>query len=218
MCVNVVCVCHCSWAERSVLAEAVVLFIDCEPRSFSTLCPFLLINQDCLISHVAINPELNLFMPPYLCPLVTQGFQLLTARPALWLSAISMLQRLLPFGARIDRASPVRNDSQLRHTWKAIPIQIYCSPAVVCGLLRGPRVVTLFNSHDLLCVGCSSWCNWIVSAKQIDRLNSMILICVSSQWHKGRMWVSSWLCNPLCEHYSLEGYSMGSYHWLFHPF
>lgn len=43
---------------------------------------------------------------------------------------------------------PGGNNSQLQHTWKTIPSQI-CDPAVVCGLLRGLRVVTLFKQSRL---------------------------------------------------------------------
>lgn len=94
-----------------------------------------------------IKPHSSLTLP------VMQWIPLIAAYPALWLSVVSMLQRLFPLRAQINIASsakhsPVRNNSQLRHTWKAIPIQI-CSPAVVCGLLRGPLVVTLFKQSRL---------------------------------------------------------------------
>lgn len=61
---------------------------------------------------------------------------------------------LLVHGSIDAEHSPVGDKSQLWHTWKAFPIQIY-HPAGLGVLLQGPHVAPLLNSHDLLCVGWS---------------------------------------------------------------
>lgn len=66
------------------------------------------------------------------------------------LESVQIQWRCLSFSAWINKTSLKRNllwDSQswLQHTWKSVPVQIYC-PEEVCGLLREP----LWTCHDLL--------------------------------------------------------------------
>lgn len=83
--------------------------------------------------------------------------QLFCAQQGWSLSTLWIQWRCLSFSAWIDKTSLKRNllwDSQswLQHTWKSVPVQIYC-PEEVCALLREP----FWTCHDSLWILRYTW-------------------------------------------------------------